>query len=970
MDLHILLTRSLWPASLRRGAGILFFGIMFSLASFAQEVSTQFVRNEKAVTSDWVESTLKRLSLEEKVAQLVFPSTLGIYYAQDSDPWRELEKYVTDRKVGGLVLSVGDVYEYALMVNKLQRASDVPLLIAGDFEYGAAMRVHRATMFPRAMAIGATRNPGYAYEVGRVTAVEGRALGIHQNYAPTIDVNNNPKNPVINTRSFGDDVKLVTEMGAAFVSGTQDAGMIATVKHFPGHGDTDVDTHLGLVTLSYDKQHFDSTEFPPFRAAIKAGAKSVMVGHISLPAYDTGKGIPATVSPRIMTDLLRKDFGFDGLVVTDAMRMRGVASRYGPGEASVLAIKAGTDIVLMPADIDLAIDAIVAAVNRGEISEKRIDASVRRVLQAKQGAGLDRDRMVNVGRISSVVATRDHEKLAAVIARRAVTVLGNNHDILPLSPLDTKKIAHIEVADTEDPKNGRLFHSLLRDRRQNIDFAKIDPRSNDAEYESALETAKGADIIICQLNLFTRSGEMTGFISRKQKEFLTSAFTLGKPAILISFGNPYIVMDLPKVDAYVCGYSEAEVMQQAVAEVLFAESPAEGKLPITIPGMYKFGDGVEYPKTRLRRGFPEEVGFIRDSLDVVDKIVDQAIKDSSFPGAALVIVKDGIIVHEKAYGSFDYGPYSKRVDVNTMFDLASVTKVISTTSAIMRLVGEGKIKLDDPVVKYFPKFGRHGKEHITLYNLMVHNSGLPGWAKFYEYCKTPQQLVDSVFAARLIYKTGDSTLYSDLGLITTGKIIEKATGTTLDRYVDSVFFKPLGMASTMYNPPERLWSRVMPTEVDTFWRKTGTAVHGTVHDENAWVLGGVSGHAGLFSTALNLAVLLQMELNGGVYGGKRYLKEDVLSKFTTRQSLKSSRGIGWDTKNSPRGWSGRLLSEKTWLHTGFTGTSVVTDPTRNLIVVFLTNRVYPTRENQKIGSVRSKVHDAIVRSLMQEQDQK
>ena len=967
MHLHFLHIRSLWPACLRRGAGVLFLGFMFSFSSFAQEVSAQFVTDSKPATSDWVESTLKRLTLEEKVAQLVFPSTMGTYYAQDSDPWRELEKYVTNRKVGGLVLSIGDVYEYALTVNKLQKASDVPLLIAGDFEYGPAMRVHRATMFPRAMAIGATRNPGYAYEVGRVTAVEGRALGIHQNYAPTIDVNNNPRNPVINTRSFGDDVKLVTEMGTAFVRGTQDAGMVATVKHFPGHGDTDVDTHLGLVTLNYDKHHFDSIEFPPFRAAIKAGAKSVMVGHISLPAYDTGKGIPATVSPRITTDLLRKEFHFDGLIVTDAMRMRGVASKYGPGEASVLAIKAGTDLVLMPGDIDLAIDAIVAAVRRGEISEQRIDASVRRVLMTKQGVGLDRDRMVNVGRISSVVATRDHEMLAMQIARRAVTVLGNKNEILPLSPLDTKKIVDFVVSDSEDPKNGRSFHALLRDRRVNIDFARVDPRSNDAEYESALETAKGADLIICQLNLFTRSGEMTGFISHKQKEFLTRAFTLGKPVILISFGNPYVVMDLPKVDAYVCAYSDAEVMQQAVAEVLFAESSAEGKLPITIPGMYKFGDGVAYSKTRLQRGFPEEVGFIRDSLEVVDKIVDQAIKDTSFPGAALVIVKDGVIVHEKAYGAFDYEPYSRRVDVNTIFDLASVTKVISTTSAIMRLVGEGKIRLDDPVVKYFPKFGQNGKEHITLYNLMVHNSGLVGWGKFYEYCKTPQQLVDSVFAARLTHKTGDTTIYSDLGLITTGKIIEKVTGTALDHYVDSVFFKPLGMTNTMYNPPERIWSRVMPTEVDTFWRKTGIAIHGTVHDENAWVLGGVSGHAGLFSTAPNLAVLLQMELNGGVYGGKRFLKEDVLRKFTTRQSPKSSRGIGWDTKISPRGWSGKLLSDRTWLHTGYTGTSVVTDPARNLIVVFLTNRVYPTRENQKIGGIRAKVHDAIVRAMIQEQ---
>jgi CubicO group peptidase (beta-lactamase class C family) len=285
----------------------------------------------------------------------------------------------------------------------------------------------------------------------------------------------------------------------------------------------------------------------------------------------------------------------------------------------------------------------------------------------------------------------------------------------------------------------------------------------------------------------------------------------------------------------------------------------------------------------------------------------------------------------------------------------------------MRLVGEGKLDLNAPVVKYLPAFGQNGKKHITIYNLMVHNAGLPAWRKFYEFVKTPQELVDSVFATPLSFKTGDTTVYSDLGLITMGKVIEKITGTTLDRYVDSVFFKPLGMTSTMYNPPRSIWYKVMPTEVDTFWRKTGVAVRGTVHDENAWVLGGVSGHAGLFSTAPNLAILLQMELNGGTYGGERYLKEDVLNRFTTRQSEKSSRGIGWDTKTSPRSWAGTLMSNRTWLHTGFTGTSVATDPTRNLIVVFLTNRVNPTRANLKISRVRPQVHDAIVRAIQDDQ---
>jgi len=920
-----------------------------------------------APTSTWVESTLKRLTLEEKAAQLVFFAAPGSYLAENSDAWREMERFAARRRIGGFVFSIGDVYEYAVQLNRLQKLAEVPLLVAGDFEYGVAMRVRRATTFPRAMAIGATRNVRYAYEAGRITALEGRALGVHQNYAPTVDVNNNPRNPVINTRSFGDDVKLVSDMGVAYTKGTQDGGMIATIKHFPGHGDTDVDTHLGLASLNYDKSRYESVEFPPFRAAIDAGAMSVMVGHIAVPAYDTAPGIPATVSNRITTGVLRNQLQFNGLIVTDAMRMRGVSSRYGPGEASVLALKAGTDIVLMPADIDVAIDAIVAAVQRGELEEARLDASVSRLLALKQWAGLDRDRFVDVDKIAGIVDSREHGALAMEIARKAVTVLGNESSILPLSTVDNRKFIDIVISDTENPSSGRNFHSLLRSRRLNAEFAKVDSRSNDAEVDAAILRAGDADVILLQLHLSVRSGEMSGFISRKQKDFAARLASLGKPVIACSFGNPYVIMELPNVSAYVCAYSDAEVMQNAVAEVAFAEEPAQGKLPINIPGRYKFGEGVRYDKTRLRKGEPEEAGFTREGLEKVDAVVEKAIKDSAFPGAVLVVAKDGMIVHEKAYGMYDYAPYAKSVETNSIFDLASVTKVISTTSAVMRLVGEGKLNLDDPVVKYFPKFGQNGKERITLYNLLVHNSGLVAWGKFYEKCKTPQELIDTVFAARLTYKTGDTTIYSDLGLMTTFKIIEKVSGATLDKFVDSVFFRPLGMTSTMYNPPERLWIRVMPTEVDNNWRKTGLAIKGTVHDENAWALGGVSGHAGLFSTAPNLVVLLQMLLNGGTYGGERYLDEDVIRRFTTRQSQKSSRGIGWDTKASPRSFAGRSMSEKTFLHTGFTGTSVVADPTRNLIIVFLTNRVNPTRNNQKINSVRPQVHEAVVKALKVEQ---
>ena len=915
--------------------------------------------------ADWVETTLARMTLEEKVAQMIIVWTPGNYSSHESQRWQDLERLVSGRKLGGFVFSIGDVYEYAVQANKLQRLSDVPLLLAADLEYGPAMRVRGSTRFPHAMAIGATRNSQYAFEVGKATAEEARALGIIQNYAPVADVNNNPKNPVINIRSYGDDVRLVSEMVSAFVKGSQGAGVIATVKHYPGHGDTDIDTHLGLPTIGYDRERFEKVELAPFREAFSAGAKSVMIGHISVPALDSVTGIPATVSPRITTELLRNEEGFHGLVVTDALGMKGITSKYGPAEAAILAVKAGDDALLMPVDADVAIDAIVGAVKRGEISEARISVSVRKLLECKKWAGLDTNRYADVEKVFDVVGSKPHQLLAREIARKAVTVLGNKNSLLPLSKSQDKKILDLVFADTEDPAAGKGFHGELAERSPNADFVKIDPRSNALDFDGALAEAAAADIVLFQLQYYIRSGEMTGFLPKEVRELINKIIASGKRCFAVSLGNPYLVTDFPKIESYVCTFGGGDAGEEAAVQVIFGEEPATGRLPITIPGVYQFGDGVEYAKLALRDGKPEEAGFDANRLLKVSDIIEEAIRDSAFPGAVLLVAKDGIIVHNEAYGTYTYEPSAKLVEPTSMFDLASVTKVTSTTSAVMRLYDEGKLKLDDPIVKFYPAFGQKGKDKITVYNLMVHNSGLPAWKTFYTYCNDPQSVLDSVFASELIYKTGDSTLYSDLGLITMGKVVEKITGTTLDKYVDSVFFKPLGMRNTMYNPPAKLIPRIAPTEVDNYWKRTGIAVRGRVHDENAATLGGVSGHAGLFSTASDLAILLQMELNGGTYGGQRFIKEETLRMFTTRQSDRSTRGIGWDTPTL-KGYSfvGHQFSAKSFIHTGFTGTSVAVDRSRNLIVVFLTNRVYPTRNNSKLFGVRPKVHDAVINALL------
>ena len=365
----------------------------------------------------------------------------------------------------------------------------------------------------------------------------------------------------------------------------------------------------------------------------------------------------------------------------------------------------------------------------------------------------------------------------------------------------------------------------------------------------------------------------------------------------------------------------------------------------------------------LRRTTPEEAGFDGKKLSLVDTIIMQAVQDTAFPGAVLLVARNGMVVHHRAYGRFEYGLNAQIVDTNTIYDLASLTKVIATTNACMRLIDEGKLRLHDRVVKYLPGFGRMGKRKITLYNLLVHNSGLPGWLPLYQSCPTPYSLLDSIYSTELAYPTGSATVYSDLGFIVLGKIIETVSRKSLDRYVDSVFFAPLGMTSTMFNPPLSIIQKIAPTEIDTLRDNSGRPMRGRVHDENAGFLGGVSGHAGVFSTAHDVAIILEMIRNGGHYNGKRFLRESTLARFIKRQSSKSTRALGWDTKRTERSWAGTILSERTFIHTGFTGTSVVVDPRRGIIIVFLTNRVCPSRENMKINTIRPEVHDAILSAM-------
>ena len=930
------------------------------------KISEPFFSEDKKEISDslnWVESTLSKMTLEEKISQMLFIWVTSPYLPADATDWMKAEKLVRENKIGGFIFSTGDVYEYAIHINKLQKISKTPLLISGDYEWGLTMRIKGPTAFPKTMALGATRDTNLASQMGRAIAREARAIGIHQNYAPVVDVNNNPLNPVINTRSFGEDKNLVADLSIAMMRGMQSGGLISTAKHFPGHGDTDLDSHLDLPLIKFSKERFDSLELYPFKKIIDAGVQSVMVAHISTPELDGEIDMPGTVSKKIVTNILQDELGFKGLIVTDAMDMKGLTKKFDNGEASVRAVLAGNDILLMVPDVERTIESISDAVAENRISIERINHSVRKILEFKELIGLDKNRFVDVDKINSEVGIYEHIELSKEISRKGIVVLGNENNLLPLEHNKYKKVVDLIIADEISSTIGLPFHNEIKSRVKNSQIIRIHPESNRLDFENAIEKINSADLVLVQLHFYTRSAAMTGFLQKENIEFLQKVFSTKNPIAVVNFGNPYLAMNFQKLENYICTFSSNDFSQKSAATIIFGEDSPTGKLPITIPPHYKFGDGITYNRQSIKIGEPCEVGGNKEEFKKVDELISNAIRDSIFPGATVLAVKNGVIVHNRGYGNLTFEKNSAAVTPKTIYDLASLTKVIATTSAVMKLVDENKISLSDKVSKYIPQFSANGKDEISIYNLMVHNSGLPGWITFYKYFTTPEQVLDSIYNTNLIFKTGDSTVYSDLGLITVGKIVEKVSKTSLDKYLDSVFFKPLGMNSTIFNPSVELHTRIAPTEIDTHWLKTGKAILGRVHDENAFTLGGVSGHAGLFSTSEDLVKILFMLINDGKYNKKKYLSEKIISDFTNRQSEKSTRAIGWDTKNPKKSLAGKLFSNESFTHTGFTGTMVTVDPANKTILIFLTNRVYPTRTNTKISEIRPKLHDLIFEAL-------
>ncbi|HYW30749.1 MAG TPA: glycoside hydrolase family 3 N-terminal domain-containing protein [Gemmatimonas sp.] len=942
---------------------------------------------------EWIERTLTSMSLRERVGQMVMVWVLGDYTNAREPGFLKIVEQVERDGIGGLVMSLGSPIEVAAKVNYLQSRARVPLLVSSDVEPNlgrleggvfapSLSSGGTATVLPSNMAMGAGDSEADAEAAGRIVGVESRAIGIHMAFAPVVDVNNNPSNPVINVRSFGENAAQVARLSAAFIRGVQSAGVAATPKHFPGHGDTDVDSHLGLPVINVPRARLDSVELVPFRASVRAGAAGMMTAHIALPnAY--GDSTPATLSQAVMQGLLRDTLAFRGVTVTDAMTMQGLARGY-PGDAGVLqAVEAGDDILLMPPDVRRAIDAVVSAVEAGRVSRERIDRSVRRILELKLRTGAVQRPIVSLDALRDSVATPAHWETAYGIASRAITLLRDSATLVPMSR--SANVALFTYAPDAELVAGTFFTAEARALAPRTRAIRLSPRSSLAELDSLARDATRADYIVVYSYTRTLEGEGRLAIPASIAGFVNTLAASGK-LVVVAGGNPYQLRQIPAVPTYAVTYGRGEALERAAARALFGASAITGKSPVTLPGFFARGQGVAVPMGRTPvpvRGaaspvpgpagapqavasptagvFPAPVlrvdaGTRQVLVDSMRSVLERAVADGAFPGAyAAIGTVDGIVA-EFGAGRLDVAD-ATRPDARTVWDIASLTKVIGTTSAVMKLVEAGRVRLDEPVRSYLPAWTAPGTAGITVRHLLSHSGGLPSWRPFYKEATSPAEANRQLFAVSPDTVPGVRYVYSDIGFILLGKLVERVSGMPLARFDSARVFAPAGMRNTRYLPPSSWRARTAPTEDDP-WRQR--KLRGEVHDENAAAFGGVSGHAGLFSTGEDLSRFARMYLRGGSLDGKRVLDTATISSFTgISNPAVSRRALGWETPTGSNS-SGTRMSPQAFGHTGFTGTSIWMDPSRGIFVILLTNRVNPTRENRKIGGVRVALADALL----------
>ncbi|MDR3339919.1 MAG: serine hydrolase [Candidatus Symbiothrix sp.] len=982
---------------------LLLLGLLLSVSPFvsAQNKPNLYRQVDQQKMEHWVDSIFDSMTLDEKIGQLFM-----ITAAPEASARPAVLKNIREQKIGGLLFSKGTLQDQAESINLYQHTSRIPLLISFDGEWGLSMRLGDTPRFPKNMMLGAVSNNElirlYGEEVGR----ELRELGVHINFAPVIDVNINPDNPVIGMRAFGETQQLVSEKGVAYAKGLESKKIIAVGKHFPGHGDTSEDSHKTLPKINHSKKRLEKVELYPFMQFIREGFAGLMTAHLSIPALDKTSGLASSLSPDIVNNLLKNDLGFTGLTFTDALAMKGATT--GKNTICVQALLAGNDILLNPSKAAAEFLSIKKAIESGLLPLSLIEEKCLKVLQYKYIVGLNNYKPVETKNLYRKINSDYASWLIQKLNNEAVTLLKNKADAIPIKQLNKNKIAILTIGagtGLEFQKRMALYGDFPI-----FSLSEADCKNN-------------ATALLGQLRNYNRL--ICGIYSDKIEDFeALQTLTKEKEVHLCFFTSPYSIgkytRSIATAQSVLLAYENTDYTQKAAAEILMGGIPAKGKLPVTIADLFQYGDGLETGKVRLSYQEPLEANLSPEVLRKIESIVYEGIKKEAFPGCQVLVAKDGIVVYHKSFGYFDYaGTHAVR---NTdVYDLASVTKAIATVPAIMKLYDAKKISLSNPISLFVPELKNTDKSHITIQNALFHESGLPAFIPFYQllidknsytgklsssrrdftfriqydtnvYMRTDfnfysdkvsqtpkpgikKQVADSFYISDNFHKDvlkeiADATLskkkaylYSDLNFMLLKEVTEQVSGQEFDHYLVQHFFDGLGANYIGFLPLQKINRlNIAPTEHDEFWRNQ--ILIGYPHDEAAAVMGGVSGNAGLFSNANDMAKILQMLLYAGEYGGERYLSKATVTTFTETKSTISRRGLGFDKPDTVRLASSptsALAPASTYGHTGYTGTCFWVDPDNGLIYIFLSNRVYPSRTHRNLMglNIRTRIQDVI-----------
>jgi len=951
---------------------------------------TEFMNAQSPIS----DSLIEKMTIEEQIGQLFM---IAAWSNKGEEHKKQIENLIKEHNIGGLIYFQGGPKRQFALNKNYQGKSKIPLLIGMDAEWGLSMRLDSTLKYPYQMTLGAIQNDTLIYDMGKSIAYQLKNLGVHVNFAPVADVNNNSENPVINYRSFGENVRNVSVKSLAYVEGLQDNGIMANAKHFPGHGDTDVDSHKGLPNIEHSKLRLDSIELMPFKYLISRGVGSIMVAHLYIPSLDSTKNQASTLSPNVVDSLLKKALGFNGLIFTDALNMKGVSKFYEPGETDEKAFIAGNDVLLFTLSVKKARERILKAIENGSISKNDIRDRCYKILKAKEWLGLFKDAYPSEYDPTAFDKLED-KSLIDRLYSESVTLVKNEEDLVPIKRFSKKERVLIIVGDYlnnsfhKDIKTKKLTHAIAV--KKEIGKEKV---------SSILKKLENVEEVIVNLHSMSQQPKKDFGLNKSLVAFIDSLNKKHK-VVLNVFGNPYALSKFPDLlncEAVFVFYEDNMSTHLAATKALFGEANITGELPVSINEEFKEGTGIRVVHNKLTYGYPEEVGMSTNKLHLIDSIVVDGLNEQAYPGCVVLVAKDQKIVYHKSFGHNTYEG-KKKIEVDDIYDLASITKIAATAAAAMKLSEEGALDINKTIGHYLSNVPDTSFIHdLKLKDVMTHQSGLKPWIPFYAETMTESQYKDGYYSKSKTDKyniqvcknlwisdsyqdsifsklcctqprTNRDYKYSDLGFYLLPLIIESITGDNFEDYLIREFYNPLGVESLVFNPLEVYdKKRIVPTEHDMYFRRE--LLQGYVHDMGAAMLGGVSGHAGLFGNANDLAIYMQMLINGGVYNNQRILEEKTVNEFTSCQFCDGSkkenrRGLIFDkpSRFEEEGPTcNDCISHSSFGHSGFTGTYAWADPEEDLVYIFLSNRIYPSMNNKKLikMNIRTKIMQAIYDSI-------